>query len=96
MTTPLDNAEKAYELACLYHDRGDLKSMIRWMTIYEELCRDARTELQKAEAQPVRLVPGRLSVRVGDSALDQRGGRAQRMTNEASTWGSAVYFRTRK
>lgn len=60
----LDDAEKAYEIACDYHDRGDLKSMVKWMTLYEELCRDARTNLKATEDQQVRLVAGDLRGRV--------------------------------
>lgn len=58
MTTPLDNAEKAYELALFYHKRNDVSSMARWIRVYGELLKDAGTYLQASEDHSFRLVDG--------------------------------------
>lgn len=54
--TPLDNAEKAYELALFYHKRNDVSSMARWIKVSGELLHDAGTYLKASEDHSVRLV----------------------------------------
>lgn len=67
---PLKDAEKAHDLAVLYHERGDLISMSRWMRTYEELLRDARTLDEAPPVDPVRLVSRFVSLYVMDPVFN--------------------------
>ena len=90
----LSDAEQAYSLAVLYHERGNLKLMVKWMTVYEDLCRDARTTLKASEAQSVRLVSWPVSARVTRCAVDQRADGARKVNNgHAITRGNRLESR---
>lgn len=81
----LDDAERAYALAMDCQLHGDYEGMMKWMDIYQGCLADARTNLEEAETNPLRLVSRNFYARLNSGAFHKRNRCAQGMINESAT-----------